>query len=151
MPAPAPAPPEVEPARGVALTLAAKGLFILSGLAIQLVVPRLLGTTGYGELARDRFNVLLVGSYQKDEALYGRQRDFARSGINEGALNDTSSGNTFPANIVLPDGRTLNPAAPDCAPSVVSPLFPPTRCRYDPSPEVSLAPERLLVLAPRRP
>lgn len=51
MPAPAPAPPEVEPARGVALTLAAKGLFILSGLAIQLVVPRLLGTTGYGELA----------------------------------------------------------------------------------------------------
>ncbi|HUP30704.1 MAG TPA: TonB-dependent receptor, partial [Usitatibacter sp.] len=104
-------------------------------------VTRVDASAGFGDLSTDRFNVLVVGSYQKDKALYGRDRDFARSGINAGALNDTSSGNTFPANIVLPDGTQLNPAAPNCAPSVASPLFPPTRCRFDPSPLVSLAPE----------
>ena len=105
-------------------------------------VTRVDATAGFGDLDRDRYNVLVVASYQKDDAIFGRDRRFARSGINEGALNDTSSGNTFPANIILPDGTTLNPGAPNnCAPSVASPLFPPDRCRYDPSPEVSLAPD----------
>src|SRR3954469_19583683 len=99
-------------------------------------------TVGFGDLGRDRYNVLVVGSYQKDTPLFGRDRPFSISGINEGALNDVTSGNTFPGNIVLPDGRTLNPGAPNnCAPSVVSPLFPPTRCRFDPSPLVSLLPD----------
>src|SRR5258706_2543317 len=103
---------------------------------------RVEGAAGFGDLARDRYNVLLVGSYERDKALFGGQRDFSRSGVNVGALNDVTSGNTFPANIVLPDGRTFNPMAPaNCAPSVNDPLFPPTRCRYDPSPFVTLTPD----------
>src|SRR5437773_2883946 len=102
------------------------------------------GSAGFGDLGKDRYNVFIVGSYQKDSSLFGRDRSFANSGINVGALNDTTSGNTFPANISARDGSfgTRNPLAPNnCAPSLVSPLFPSTRCRFDPSPLVSLLPE----------
>ncbi|MGH7490258.1 MAG: TonB-dependent receptor plug domain-containing protein, partial [bacterium] len=104
---------------------------------------RVVGAAGFGDLGKDRYNVMFVGSYQKDEALFGRDRNFASSSINVGANNDTTSGNTFPANISARDGSfgTRNPLAPDnCAPSVVSPLFPQTRCRFDPAPFVTLLP-----------
>jgi iron complex outermembrane recepter protein len=104
-------------------------------------VSRAVGTLGFGDLGTDKYNLVLVASYQREEGLFGRDRPFAASGINEQALNDTTSGNSFPANILLPDGRTRNPAVPNCAPSVLSPLFPANRCRYDPSPEVSLLPK----------
>ena len=102
------------------------------------------GTVGFGNLDTDRFNVMIVGSYQKEGSLFGRQRDFAKSGINEYTLNDTTSGNTFPANIArLDTSSTRNPSAPGCpGPYAISdPLFPPTRCRFDPSPLVALVPE----------
>ena len=99
---------------------------------------------GLGNLSQDRFNVLFSANYQKENPLYGNQRDFAKSGINVGAGNDATSGNTFPANVVPLDGSfgTVNPNAPDnCAPSVSDPLnHPTTRCRYDPSPFVALLP-----------
>ena len=106
---------------------------------------RATGVVGFGDLAQDRYNVLFVGSYQKDQTLFGRDRGFAKSGINEGAQNDTSSGNTFPANITAADGSfgTRNPNFPNCAPSVVSPVFAATGylgCRYDPSSQVALLP-----------
>lgn len=102
-------------------------------------------TWGFGDLAKDRFNVMVMGSVQKEGGLRGADRDFARSGINVEQGNDTSSGNTFPANIVLLDdsGRTRNPAAGVCPGpySVVNPLNnPETICRYDPSPQVTLLP-----------
>jgi iron complex outermembrane receptor protein len=100
---------------------------------------------GIGDLAKDRFNFMIVGSYTKEKALFGKDRSFASSGINETALNDTTSGNTFPANIAAADGSfgTRNPSAPTCpGPYAVNdPLFPPTRCRFDPSPLVSLFPD----------
>ena len=102
------------------------------------------GTFGWGDLATDRWNILVTAKYEKDEALFGRQRDFANHGIFPDVLNDVTSGNTFPANINAVDGSfgTRNPRAPaNCAPSVVDPLFPPTRCRFDPSPYVSLLPQ----------
>ena len=99
---------------------------------------------GMGNLSQDRFNVLFSANYQKENPLYGNQRDFAKSGINVGAGNDATSGNTFPANVVPLDGSfgTVNPNAPNnCAPSVSDPLnHPTTRCRYDPSPFVALLP-----------
>ena len=97
---------------------------------------------GYGDLDSDRFNVMLVGGWQKEKALYGRDRKFARSSINVAAENDTTSGNTFPANVVSEDGNVSgNPGAPGCSPSIVSPFFGSDVCRYDPSPEVALLPD----------
>ena len=106
---------------------------------------RLSGTWGFGDIARDRFNVMLMASLQKEGGLRGADRDFAKSGVNVSAGNDTSSGNTFPANIFLLDnsGRTRNPAAGVCPGpySFVNPLNNPlTRCRFDPSPLVALLP-----------
>jgi len=106
---------------------------------------------GIGDLGRDRFNFMVVGNYQKETSLFGRQRDFARSSIFLEHLNDGSSGNTFPANLSpitgTLAGATLNPAYPtgNCSPSVISPVYESfgltQRCRYDPSPDVQLVPE----------
>jgi iron complex outermembrane receptor protein len=102
---------------------------------------------GFGDLGTDRYNVMFVASAQRETALFGRNRDFARSAINVETLNDTTSGNTFPANVFIlngPDaGKTRNPGAPSCvAPyAILDPLFPSTRCRFDPSPLVTLLPK----------
>jgi iron complex outermembrane receptor protein len=96
---------------------------------------------GLGDPIRDRFNVMLGASWQKDNPLFGAQRGFASSAINVAANNDTTSGNTFPANIAVPGFGTHNPLAGNCSPSVSDPLIDPTgRCRYDPSGVVSLLP-----------
>ena len=110
-------------------------------------IKRVNGVLGFGNLAENRYNVLLVGSYQKEDALFGAERDFSASGINEAALNDTTSGNSFPANVAAVPGSpgaftgSINPLSDNCAPSVESPLFGPGVCRYDPSPFVSLLPD----------
>jgi iron complex outermembrane receptor protein len=101
---------------------------------------------GMGDLAKDRYNVMIAASYSKENAIYGRDRGFASSGINENALNDTTSGNTFPANITAVDGSfgSRNPSAPGCpGPYAINdPLFATTDfCRFDPSPMVSLFPD----------
>ena len=115
---------------------------------------RFSATWGKGDLARDGYNVMIMGSHQKEGGLKGADRDFAKSGINVAAGNDTSSGNTFPANIVLLDanGLTRNPAVGVCPGpySFVDPLNNPgNRCRFDPSPLVALIPpsERSSLLA----
>jgi iron complex outermembrane receptor protein len=107
---------------------------------------RATGTFGFGNLASDRFNVMLVTSYQKESALFGRDRgDFAGKAYDVTNTNDTTSGNTFPGNIIPADGSggTTNPSAPDCPGPYAfnDPLFPPDRCRYDPSPSVTLIPD----------
>ena len=108
---------------------------------------------GFGDLAADRFNVMVTASYQKEGALFGRDRDFARSGIN--AINDTSSGNTFPANIAAVDG-SFGSSNPTKAGGCVAPYstpddanFGPNPCRFDPAPLVSLIPaaERISLFA----
>jgi iron complex outermembrane receptor protein len=106
---------------------------------------RATGTFGFGSLAADRFNVMAVASYQKEGALFGADRaDFAGRAYNVETTNDTTSGNTFPGNIIPADGSggTRNPSAPGCPGpySFNDPLFPPNRCRYDPSPQVTLLP-----------
>jgi iron complex outermembrane receptor protein len=119
---------------------------------------RVTATAGFGSLASDRFNVMVVGSYQKEGSLLGADRGFASSGINVDANNDTTSGNTFPGNIAPFDpvtgaiGGTRNPGAPGCpAPYAISDpaFFPLTRCRFDPSPLVTLIPasERTSIFA----
>ena len=100
-------------------------------------------SAGWGNLGTDRYNVMVVGSYQKDNSVFGSQRDFAKSSI-YGSINDTTSGNTFPANISARDGSfgTRNPMAPNnCSPSLLDPNFPSTRCRFDPAPFLMLLPD----------
>lgn len=111
-------------------------------------VARASAVVGFGDLARDRYNVLLTVNVQKERALFGRDRDFARSSIFLEHLMDGSSGNTFPANVVAADGSfgTRNPSFPQCPGpyAVRSPLFDligSQGCRFDPSPLVSLLPE----------
>jgi iron complex outermembrane recepter protein len=114
-------------------------------------IKRANGAIGFGNLQDDRFNVMLAGGFQKEDSLFGRDRDFSSSGIHPRFLNDTASGNSFPANILVPDagesavpgasGTPGNPLAGTCAPSVTSPLRSPNVCAFDPSPLVSLFPD----------
>jgi iron complex outermembrane recepter protein len=103
---------------------------------------------GVGNMAENGYNATLVADFRHDDALFGRQRDFASSGINTLYNNDATSGNTFPANFVGAPPSTLktrNPSFPTCPGpySTLDPLFsPPSRgCRFDPSPLVTLLPK----------
>src|SRR5437667_9635358 len=46
---------------------------------------------GWGDMAKDSFNATMSFDYRKQDALYGRDRPFASSGINPGNFNDTTS------------------------------------------------------------
>ena len=106
-------------------------------------VKKLSGVVGFGDLNKDRFNVLVNANFQKEARLSGRDRKFSSSAIAVSEGNDTTSGNTFPGNIVTPSGSSRNPAAfaGNCSPSVIDPLQPSNRCRYDPAGEVMLIPD----------
>ncbi len=73
-------------------------------------------TAGYGDLAKDRFNVFATVSYQKDQALANTARPYTRTGYlpDEGIIN--LSPNTFPANICCNDGSHNPSYASGCAP-----------------------------------
>ncbi|HXM82698.1 MAG TPA: TonB-dependent receptor [Burkholderiales bacterium] len=108
---------------------------------------------GWGDMATQRFSATLIADFRHEDALFGRQRSFASTGIFPQYFNDTSSGNTFPANFVAADGSfgTRNPSFPNCPGpyAVRSPLFsdpPPAGlgsrgCRFDPAPLVTLIPK----------
>src|SRR5882672_4615434 len=111
-------------------------------------VQKVTGTYGYGDLSADRFNVMLIASYQKEDPIYGRDRRFSSSGIFPDIPQDVTSGNSLPANFITADGslqgNAFNPGYPnDCGPySQVSPVFEAfgvlNVCRFDPSPYVAL-------------
>ncbi len=116
-------------------------------------LSRVSATWGMGDLGADRYNVMLVGSFQKETALFGAQRAFARSSVTPETGNDGSSGNTFPANIAAVDGSfgAFNPSNPAC-PGPYATYVPSrtlTACRFDPSPLVQLVPaaERMSLFA----
>ena len=104
---------------------------------------------GFGDFAKQRFNATIALDYRKNDGLVGSQRGFASRGIFPEYLNDTSSGNTFPANFAAADGSfgTRNPAFPGCPGpySHFSPLFAnllgSQGCRFDPAGLVTLIPE----------
>jgi iron complex outermembrane receptor protein len=112
-------------------------------------------TFGLGD--GNRFNVMLSGSFQKDSALFGRDRDFASVGYDLALGNDPTSFHTFPANVL--DVETVatyggNPSAPGCQlpyainRGTVDDPF----CVFDPSPLVTLLPktERASLMATGR-
>ncbi|MGL4576013.1 MAG: TonB-dependent receptor plug domain-containing protein, partial [Burkholderiaceae bacterium] len=107
-------------------------------------LTRVTGTYGAGDLGKDRYNFMITGTYQKEGALFGRDRPFASSSVNLSTLNDGASRNAFPANVITLDslGLFVNPNFPNCAPSVVSSVYEltatPGLCSFDPSPLVTL-------------
>src|SRR5690349_8560208 len=116
---------------------------------------------GWGDMANRGFSGTLIADFRHEDAIFGRQRGFANSGIFPAFGNDTSSGNTFPANFAAADGSfgTRNPSFPTCPGpySNFDPIFslpqfqylrdnvgisgPSRGCRFDPSPLVSLIPK----------
>jgi len=101
---------------------------------------------GLGNLDSNGFNLVLLASLQKEDSLFGRDRDFASTAYKVDANNDTTSGNTFPANIAAADGSfgSRNPsAASGCVEpySFIAPRRSPLSCRFNPSPLVSLLPD----------
>lgn len=98
---------------------------------------------GFGDIDKDRFNVLGVVDYQKQDFLYAEQRDFGATGfIPERGLFG-SSGTTFPANYTQTGVRGgANPALPNCAPPFSNNEGESrTSCRYDYSRWATLIPE----------
>jgi iron complex outermembrane recepter protein len=105
---------------------------------------------GYGDLHKDHFNVMLTGSYQRQDPLFGSQRGFASNGLSQNNINngyDFTSRNTYPGNITVPGAGRVNPGFPTCFPSsydvnfdngLSTPPFPFSQCRFDPSPFVPL-------------
>ena len=85
------------------------------------------GTAGWGDLAKDRFNVFISADYQEQKPVFDNQRAFASSSyLPQIGLNSTS-GQTFPG--FISTGGIGNPNFPNCAPSIVVG----TRCRFDPN------------------
>ena len=109
-------------------------------------IKKLTGSVGFGDLLNDKYNVMFAGNYQKEDALYGRDRPFASSAYRNvpgdpATFNNTLSSNTFPGNVVGPDGSRTNPGAlaGNCSPSIQLPGQ--SLCRFDTAPYVALIPE----------
>ena len=88
-------------------------------------------TAGYGDLAKDRFNVFATLSYQKDQALSNTQRPYTRTGYlpDEGVI--ALSPITFPANIRSTTGLSNPSYANGCAPPLSLTIPDTTACGYD--------------------
>ncbi len=99
---------------------------------------------GFGDMAKDRYNVNFGAGYQYTKPIFGSDRSFARN-LNVGEQLDKLSTTSFPANVRLPSGALRSPTFPNCGPySQVSPLQPsgPTGlCRYDNAPYIALQPD----------
>jgi iron complex outermembrane recepter protein len=102
-------------------------------------------TVGFGD--GNRWNVMLSGSVQRDDALIGRDRDFASVGYSFANGNNPTSFHPFPANFDPVDfiGPAFgNPSYPAC-PGPYAALTPfndgTGYCIFDPSPLVTLLPK----------
>ena len=97
---------------------------------------------GFGDLQKDRFNVTIGAGYDKQDPLFGAQRAFADSSYNASTGANTTSGNTFPANIAIaPDYSSYsNPLFPACDPENHL-IKIGAHCRYDPASYVNLIPD----------
>jgi iron complex outermembrane recepter protein len=104
---------------------------------------------GYGDIDKNRFNVLATLEYQKDEELKASQRAFASTGIRPDLGIGSTSGNTVPANFRYHGASYNVTAAQGCLPSASSyqvdmntgalaPLQ--TSCRYDFTNVIDIAP-----------
>ena len=109
-------------------------------------VKTLQGGLGFGDLAKDNFNLLGTFSYQKYEVIKAADRDFAKTGNRPDIGVVKTSGNTFPANTTIPGGKYVPGVAgfPKCAPPD-SFFDGGSNCRYDFTSKIDIVPasERL--------
>jgi iron complex outermembrane receptor protein len=110
-------------------------------------VTKFSAVAGFGDISEDKFNVMLLGGYQKEKALYGRDRSFASTAVRLDKNNFGGSSRSFPGNVSIPGFGLFNPAVDpntgvgDCgAQGVNVPDFGPI-CLFDTGPYVALIPE----------
>jgi len=91
-------------------------------------------TAGYGDLNKDRFNILISLDSEKSEGVAAKQRDFAKTGLRPDLDQVKTSGNAYPANIRTGNGRGNPTAATGCLPAKGSYFIiaeSNRNCRYD--------------------
>jgi len=96
---------------------------------------------GYGDLAKDKFNILGTFSFQEYDVIHAADRDFAKTGNRPdlGVVKD--SGNTFPANAFRADTGAYIPTIagfPTCAPP--DSYGGAANCRYDYTSKIDIVP-----------
>jgi len=91
-------------------------------------------TFGFGDLAKNGFNVFGNLSYDKYDALKASSRDFAKTAFlpnAQGGRFDRTSGNTIPASIFVAGVGTVNPGVPNCLAPASFQRNPTDACRFD--------------------
>jgi iron complex outermembrane receptor protein len=104
-------------------------------------------TAGWGDLAKDRFNVFATLDWRKETAIASRDRPFAATSYRPAEGLDGRNAGSIPANIVpAGNGPWLNPAFPSgCAPPVSLPAAEfafgtGEMCLFDPAAVQDIAP-----------
>lgn len=100
---------------------------------------------GFGDPGKDRFNVMFMANWQKDEALVGAEREFARTAIRLDRDSFGGSSRTDPGNILIPGFGVFNPrvvnGVGNCAPNgSFAAEVSDTICLFDTGPYVTLLP-----------
>jgi iron complex outermembrane recepter protein len=73
-------------------------------------------TLGHGDLASDGYNVMVTGSYTKQDELRAGQRDFSAEGFSPGGgYTSTNNPGTWPASFVDANGNSWQSGYPACA------------------------------------
>ena len=91
-------------------------------------------TGGYGDLNKDRFNILVSLDKEKSDGVNASQRSFAKTGLRPDLDQVKTSGNAYPANIRSGSGRGNPTAATGCLPARGSYFIVEQsnrNCRYD--------------------
>jgi iron complex outermembrane receptor protein len=94
---------------------------------------------GFGDLSKNRYNVIIAAQYDKQHALEQRARNFSNSSLRLDTGLIGLSGTPFPAHVTT--GGIGTPGFPNCAPSS---FFPEavdvlgSRCYYDPARQVGV-------------
>lgn len=67
---------------------------------------------GYGDVGKDNFNVMLSAGRTEGDAIYAKDRKFAKTAFLPAVDIDKTSGNAYPANVFIPGVGARNPTAP---------------------------------------
>lgn len=73
-------------------------------------------TIGHGDLVNDGYNIMLTGSYQKQQELQATQRSFSAAGYYPAlGVSSTNNPGTFPATVIDSNGNYFQYGYPGCA------------------------------------